>query len=113
MTLLAPLLARALADAPPKVATSSPLSPIHGAERCWYCGQPLTHEHFEAHTPPSNRATRDHTTPRSKSGTHTVPACVTCNEEKGTLHLEAYRALCVTQRMLPAKDPRFHGERNV
>lgn len=54
--------------------------------RCWYCG---------AHLTPAE-ATSDHVTPRAAGGravrSNLVTACRECNQRKGAMSLEAYRA---------------------
>ena len=52
---------------------------------CWYCGADLA----------EGAMTIDHVVPKSAGGRSTrgnlVPSCATCNQEKGTLSLEAFR----------------------
>jgi hypothetical protein len=54
--------------------------------RCYYCYAPLT----------LLDATKEHKTPRSRGGADTidniVPACITCNDRKGDMTEEEFRA---------------------
>lgn len=59
---------------------------------CWFCGCVLV-----AIGQSENRKTVDHLTPRCRGGTsspdNTVKACIGCNNEKGRLTLNEYRAV--------------------
>jgi hypothetical protein len=54
----------------------------------------------------------DHKIPRRQGGTrapeNVVPACWNCNQEKGDMTLEEYRAMLSNKRGMPVI---FHGER--
>ncbi len=74
---------------------------------CFYCGNPLSRQ----------KATRDHVQPRSKGGTDSkkniVDSCRPCNEEKGCLTLEEFRAVIAYRMGLTPKAPMaFPGEMN-
>ena len=64
--------------------------------RCPYCGEALTAHNFSL----------DHDRPRSRGGRHTLPnlvvCCLRCNEVKGQLTGEEFRALI---RLLRAWEP--------
>ncbi len=59
---------------------------------CWFCGIPLVSIGNS-----EDRKTRYHLTPRCRGGVadpgNTVDACLGCNNEKGRLTLEEYRAV--------------------
>lgn len=77
--------------------------------KCWYCG-------LEGHKMIGKqlRATRDHQLPKARGGTkdpkNLVLACHRCNNEKGSMDVEAYRWFLQERRPLGEKIV-FYGER--
>ena len=63
---------------------------------CYYCGVPLcilTQEQLKGRSNPANLRTKDHKQPRSAGGKEVVDCCLACNNEKGMLSLEEWRAV--------------------
>ena len=85
---------------------------------CFYCGQPISRA--AATRDSKYQLSRDHLTPRSRGGGSKGPdnivlCCFGCNQEKGQLTLEEYRAVrAFRQGLLAAKEQsfRFPGERS-
>ncbi len=95
--------------------------------RCWYCGTGvhcarrlrgaeghvpgLARRYFQTHSPHTVR-TREHQVPRSRGGSdeecNVVIACHACNQSKGALLVDEFRA--VLQRRHPQWDGVFSGE---
>lgn len=100
---------------------------------CFYCGRPL----YEEAKPPAKkisvsgvieklipapriidwpRKTRDHVIPKSRGGGQhptIVPACGECNQEKGRLTIEEYRAvLGFRYGYISNIEYKFPGEQN-
>jgi hypothetical protein len=73
---------------------------------CWFCGTPLV-----SIGNGETRRTIDHLTPRCRGGgierTNTVESCLACNNEKGRLTLEEYRAVISYRNKKPTV---FWGE---
>jgi len=61
-------------------------------DKCTYCGLALRARG-------QGRATRDHVRPRSLGGGPTVPACSWCNQLKGAMPLEEFRAIYSPQAL--------------
>jgi 5-methylcytosine-specific restriction endonuclease McrA len=83
---------------------------VRGGYKCFYCKGALA-----AREGCSNSATRDHVVPRSRGGgggENVVVACWRCNQVKGDMTAEEFRAMYPTPDRLPVlphpKEPR-HG----
>lgn len=64
---------------------------IRSPRSCYWCGRQL-----EGPGSPSSVAlTRDHVLPQSRGGVRTVPCCRTCNNLKGNMLPEEWRAFMV------------------
>ena len=65
--------------------------------RCYYCGAVLVKSH-----PKERRLTWDHKVPKSKGGTNIqgnlVMACLQCNQEKGTLSADEFKAVLAMRK---------------
>ena len=75
-------------------------------KRCFYCGDSLNGKNF----------TRDHVKPKCKGGKgnkrNKVDCCNTCNNEKGCLDLEEFRAAIAYRKgLLPEITFKFWGEK--
>ena len=57
-------------------------------KRCTYCKRELT----RASSPSGLAFTKDHVMPRALGGVKTVPCCRTCNQMKGDMHPNEWRA---------------------
>jgi 5-methylcytosine-specific restriction endonuclease McrA len=68
--------------------------------RCVYCGIPVRPRAKGLHRAP-DLATLDHLKPRAEGGRTVAEnlalACHACNNARGTLSIEAFRALCSRQ----------------
>ena len=75
-------------------------------KRCWYCGHKLSRK---------NR-TVDHVNPLCKGGKdkkwNKVEACNTCNQDKGCLTADEFRAVLAYRVEVEWKFFKFYGERN-
>jgi 5-methylcytosine-specific restriction endonuclease McrA len=73
---------------------------------CFYCGKQLT----------PRKKTRDHIIPKSRNGSNKkyniVDACRPCNQLKGSLDLQEFRAVMAYRHgLLPAIEWKFPGEK--
>ena len=81
---------------------------------CFFCGCELRHGRGDRR----RRYSKDHLTPRSRGGasdhSNTVPACVSCNLDKGNLTLPEYRLIVTFRsgklRFRSKSLHRFYGE---
>jgi 5-methylcytosine-specific restriction endonuclease McrA len=71
---------------------------------CFYCGRKLTRR----------CASKDHVLPRSKGGSNSkhniVDSCKECNEAKGSLLMEEFRAVMAFREGVNLKKFKFPGE---
>jgi hypothetical protein len=72
---------------------------LHALRRCFYCGiktrrmKPREVRKNNAQTVPMDACTSEHVIPKCEGGYLTVFCCKRCNEAKGPLSLEEFRAL--------------------
>jgi hypothetical protein len=88
---------------------------------CYYCGRVLIHfvTNQKGRVAPDNGWTRDHIVPRHIRGRHAhvtqVDCCHACNQDKGRLTLEEFRAVVMYRRGMIAdaklNSYRFPGEK--
>lgn len=87
--------------------------------KCYYCGEPLLGRgHRSNKFPRGNRYTKDHVVPKAMGGGgegNYVAACEICNQEKGALSVDEYRAVVAMREGFLSVDFvktlwRFHGE---
>lgn len=72
----------------------------HRETTCYYCGKSCEKHGW----------TRDHIVPRCQGGMRTVLCCGPCNQHKGRLSANDWRAVLAFRAGVPVGDFEFHGE---